>query len=125
MLLTGFALLAVMLACIGVYGVVNFVASERTREFGIRLALGASAGDLVRMTVSDGMRSVAVGVAFGVAGALALTRLLGGLLYAVRPTDPVTFATLSTAVLALAAFACWLPARRAGRVDPLIALRAE
>lgn len=123
--LTIFALLAIALACVGVYGVVSFVVSERTREFGIRLALGAGARDLVRTALADGLLAVSAGVGVGIVGALLVSRFLRGMLHAVQPADPLTYLTLALAVVALATFACWLPARRASRVDPLTALRAD
>jgi len=122
-LLTVFGTLAVLLAAIGLYGVMSSAVSQRTREFGLRLALGATASDLRRHVLSRGLALSAGGVALGVGAAIALTRLLGGLLYHVSPRDPVAFAA-AVAVMALASVAaCLVPAWRATRTDPLLALR--
>lgn len=125
LLFSGFALLALVLACVGIYGIVSYSVSQRTREIGIRMALGARAVDVLRLVLKNGMTLVAVGVAIGVAGALALTRFLTTMLFGVTPTDTSTFVVVS-AVLAIVAFiACLVPARRATKVDPLVALRYE
>jgi len=124
-LLTAFAGLAIVLASVGLYGVIAYLVAQRTHEIGVRMALGARSRDVLRMVLGHGLRLVAIGVVLGIAGALALTRFLAGQLYGVRPTDPFTF-TAVTALLALVALAAtWLPARRAARVDPMIALRNE
>jgi ABC-type antimicrobial peptide transport system permease subunit len=124
-LLSAFAGLAIILASVGLYGVIAYLVAQRTHEIGVRMALGARSRDVLGMVLGHGLRLVAIGVVLGIAGALGLTRFLAGQLYGVRPTDPFTFIAV-TALLALVALAAtWLPARRAARVDPMIALRAE
>jgi putative ABC transport system permease protein len=124
-LLASFAGLALLLAAIGIYGVVSFTTSQRTQEFGVRLALGALPRDVLRMVLRDTMVRVTIGAALGTAAALGVSRLLESSLFEVRPTDPITIAIV-VGGLALVALACSLgPARRATRVDPLTALRAE
>ncbi|HKG92852.1 MAG TPA: ABC transporter permease [Gemmatimonadaceae bacterium] len=124
-LLAAFALLAVSLAAVGVYGVIAYAVAQRTRELGVRMALGAGRPQVVRLVVGEGLGLAAWGVAVGLAAALAATRTLRGLLYATSPTDPATFAAVSLLVLAVAVIAAYLPARRAARVDPMVALRSE
>ena len=124
-LLAGFALLALVLAGVGIYGVVAYAVGQRTSEIGIRMALGARRGDVLRLVLADGARMVVAGVAIGVAAALALTRLMSHLLYGVSPTDPLTFALVAIGLAAVALVACVLPARRAARVEPMIALRHD
>jgi len=124
-LLGGFAVVALLLSLVGLYGTLSYAVSRRTREMGIRLALGARRGDVVGLVVRQGMAVVAVGLALGLAAALAASRLVAGLLFEVAPTDPAVYAAV-TAVLALAGLAaCLVPARRASRVDPATALRVE
>jgi ABC-type antimicrobial peptide transport system permease subunit len=114
-----------VLAAVGIFGVLAFTVSQRTREFGIRMALGARASDVVGMVVAGGLKIVAIGIAIGLAAAAALTRLLATLLFGVKPLDPATFLG-APAVLALVALAaCAAPALRAARVDPAVALRQE
>jgi putative ABC transport system permease protein len=124
-LLTAFAVLAVALAAIGLAAVIGYAVTERTHEIGIRMALGAREGNVLRLVVAQGMRAALIGVVVGVFGALAATRLLRGMLYGVESHDALTFAGVAALLLAVAFVASWLPARRAARVDPIIALRSE
>jgi putative ABC transport system permease protein len=120
-----FALTALLLAGLGIYGVISYLVSERTHEIGIRIALGAQRGNILHMILRQGLRLAIVGAAVGLVGALIVSHLMGGLLYGVRPSDPLTFAGVAILLLAVALFACYIPARRAVRVDPLVALRYE
>jgi putative ABC transport system permease protein len=124
-LLGAFALFAVFLAAIGIYGVLSYSVHQRVREVGIRMALGAEPRDVLWMILSHGLFLAAAGLALGLAGSFALTRLLGSMLYRVHPADPATFIAVTLALLAVALAACWIPARRAMRVDPMVALRYE
>jgi putative ABC transport system permease protein len=122
-LLAVFGLLALSLAAIGIYGVISYAVSLRTREVGIRMALGARQGSVVSMILRQGLLLAAAGIAFGIAASLALTQFLSTLLYEVRPADLATFTATAFGLGALALFAAYIPARRAARIDPLSALR--
>ncbi len=124
-LFSGFALLAMALAMVGIYGIISYSVSQQTREIGIRMALGACAADVLRMVLKNGMVLVLAGIVIGVAGALALTRFLATLLFGVTPTDTLTFVVVSVVLIAVALIACLVPARRATKVNPLEALRYE
>ena len=124
-LLALFAAIALVLAAVGVYGVISYSVTQRTAEIGVRLALGASPGGVLRLVVGQGMRPVALGIVAGLAGALVTGRLLDTLLYGVSARDPLTLAVVPALLAAIGALATYLPGRRATRVDPLAALRHE
>ena len=124
-LLASFALLALVLATIGVYGVMSYAVARRTQEMGIRMALGASAREVVGMVLRQGLRTIAIALAIGLGASLGATRLLETQLFRVAPVDPLTFALAPSILAAIAVVACYVPARRASRVDPLVALRSE
>lgn len=120
-----FGLVALLLAAIGIYGVMTYTFSQRTQEIGIRIALGAQRGHILRLAIGEGMLLVAIGLGLGLLGALVLTRYLRSMLFAVTPTDPLTFATIAAILSLVALFACFIPAQRATQVDPLVALRDQ
>ncbi len=124
-LLLVFAVLALVLAAVGIYGVMSFVASQRTHEIGIRMALGAQTRDVLKLIMGSGMVLAASGVALGLGGAFAVTRVMAGLLFGVTATDTITFVSVSLGLMCIALLACYVPARRATKVDPLVALRYE
>ena len=124
-LLTAFAGLALVLAAVGIYGVMAYAAERRTREFGVRLALGASPAQMKSLIFSTGARLLAIGLGLGLAGALVAARVLRSLLFGVSAFDPFSYLLAAGLLAAAALLACWWPARRASRVDPIVALRAE
>jgi ABC-type antimicrobial peptide transport system permease subunit len=124
-LFTALGLLAVAVAVVGIYGTVSYGVTQRTHEFGVRAALGASAGDVVGQVVGEGVRTVAVGVALGIVLSLAAGRVVGAMLYGIAPRDPGVLGSVAIGLLAVAALAALVPAWRAARADPLTALRAD
>jgi len=121
----GFAALALVLAAVGIFGVVSYSVAQRTQEMGIRRALGADSANVFRLVLVQGMRLAAAGVAIGLAGAYSLTRLMEKLLFGITPTDPATLTGVAALLLVVAFAACYVPARRAAKVDPMVALRYE
>lgn len=122
-LLGVFATLALVLASVGIYGVISFMVGQRTHEIGLRMALGAQHRDVMRLVLGEGVKMALVGVAGGAAAALGLTRLMVNELFGVAPEDPLTFAAVAIVLTLVALLACYLPARHAVRVDPMVALR--
>jgi len=120
-----FSLTALALACLGLYGTLSFTVAQRTREIGLRIALGAQRVNVFSLVVVKGLKLAAIGSAIGLVCALAVTRLVSRLLYGVSPIDPVTFASVSFLLVAVAMLASWMPARRATKIDPMEALRYE
>jgi putative ABC transport system permease protein len=126
MILLGiFAALALVLSCVGIYGVISCLAGQRTHEIGVRMALGAQRNDVLRLVLGHGAKMALIGVAAGIAASLALTRLMAKLLFGVSAYDPLTFLAVACLLVAVALAAAYIPARRAMRVDPMIALRYE
>jgi putative ABC transport system permease protein len=124
-MLGAFAFVALALAAVGLYGVISYAVSQRVREIGIRMALGAAPGDIIGLVAGQGMAFTTAGIAAGLAGAFALTRYLESMLFGLSPFDPTTVAGVSMLLAAVAALAIYIPARRATRVDPMVALRYE
>jgi ABC-type antimicrobial peptide transport system permease subunit len=124
-MLGSFAALALLLAVVGIYGVMSHAVAQRRREIGVRMALGAQKNDVLSLMIGGGLRLTLAGIAIGLAGAFALTRYLSSLLFQITPTDPLTFGLVVALAGAAAFVACWLPARRAARLDPMMALRYE
>ena len=116
---------ALLLGVVGIYGVIAYIAAQRTREIGVRMALGAQASDVRRLFVSHGLKLVGAGLAVGIMAALALTRVMSTLLFGVKATDPATYLAVSLVLGVVALVATYLPARRAARVDPIVALRTD
>jgi putative ABC transport system permease protein len=123
--MTVFATLALIIAAVGIYGVMAYSVAQRTQEIGIRMALGAARQDVLRLVVGQAMRLTIIGVGIGLAGAYAVTRLMASVLFGVSATDPPTFIGVTVILGLSAVFAAWLPAERATRVDPMVALRTE
>ena len=124
-LLGSFAGMAFILSAIGIYGLVSYSVAQRTREIGIRMALGAKRNDVLRLVLGEGFKLTIIGVVLGLVGAFAATKVLRNLLFEVKPTDPFTFIAVSLSLLVVALLACYIPARRATKVDPLEAIRYE
>ncbi len=120
-----FAVVALLLAAVGIYGVMAYMVSRRTKEIGVRIALGAQTGDVLKMVLAQGMKLLLIGLAVGIAGALIVTRWLSGMLYEIPASDPLTYTVITFLLVVAALLACWIPARRATKVDPMIALRYE
>jgi len=124
-LISGFAALALLLSAIGLYALVSYSVSQRTREIGVRVALGAQRGNVLRMVLREGMQLLGFGLLLGLVGAFSVTRMIRSLLYFTSTTDALSFVVTSLTLLAVALLACYIPARRATKVDPMVALRYE
>src|SRR6185503_1602603 len=124
-LLVVFGLMAVVLASAGIYGVVSYTVSQRTREIGVKIALGADRADVLKSVLRQGLVLAAISLAIGIPASIGLTRLMGTLLFGVHPADPVTLAGVTLLTVAIALIACYVPARRAASVDPIVALRYQ
>jgi putative ABC transport system permease protein len=125
LLLGVFALVGLALACVGLYGVMSYMLTQRTREIGVRMAMGAQTSDVLRLVLGEGLKLALIGAFLGLCGALALTRLLKTLLFGVSATDPLTFIAIAALLIFMALLACWIPGRRAAKVDPMVALRID
>jgi putative ABC transport system permease protein len=124
-LLSFFAALALLLACIGIYGVISYAVSQRTREIGVRVAMGAKRADVLRLVLGEAMKLILIGVAVGIAAALGLTKAMASLLYGVSAANPFILLSVTLLLMVVALAACYVPARRAMSVDPMVALRYE
>jgi ABC-type antimicrobial peptide transport system permease subunit len=124
-LLGAFAGLALLLAAVGTYGVLSFMVTERRREIGIRMALGAARSSVIALVMKQGLQATIIGIIVGLAGAFGLTRLMASLLFGVQPTDAATIAAVTATISIVAGIACWLPAWRASRLDPNVVLRTD
>jgi putative ABC transport system permease protein len=120
-----FAALALVMSCVGIYGVISYLTSQRTHEIGVRMALGAERRDVLRMVVGEGAKMATIGIAFGLVAALGLTRLMAKVLFGVSAHDPLTFVGVAALLGFVTVAACYIPARRATKVDPMVALRYE